>query len=224
MGSVNIPNPTVVMRSYFSSQYLWSAIHHAKLAESIEAGHAGASRFSIKHRAYVLGAITDSVAFAEAAVNEVLADVADGHESYIQPLSSTTRHRFQGFWIAANNSASILAKYSETLQMAECRPPDRGAAPWQDMSLLVSLRNHVVHYKPEDVSDALEPSKLARGLIGRFSDNALMLGAGNSWFPDKALGAGCAWWAWTTAKEFVDQWSGALGLKLNYVWAVWDEV
>jgi len=214
----------VSTRAYFSSYYLWSAQHHARLAAEIEEAHpeGGGSLFSIRHRAYVLGAITDAVAFVEAAINEVLQDVADDHESYIQPLDKSARERLKGFW-AAGAMTSTLTKYEDSLRLCEQPQMPKGSAPWQDMAVLVSLRNELVHYKPADVSDSFEPSNLARRLGGKFANNVLMAEPGNAWFPDKALGAGSASWACLTARAFVDAWSGKLGLTLNYQRVTWDE-
>lgn len=80
-----------------------------------------------------------------------------------------------------------------------------------------------MHYKPTDVSEAYDPPKLAHLLKDRFPENALMAGSGNAWFPDKALGAGCARWAAVTAKTFVDAWSQTLGLILNVHRVDWSE-
>jgi hypothetical protein len=50
-----------------------------------------------------------------------------------------------------------------------------------------------------------------------------MAGAGNSYFPDHALGAGCAHWAHTAAVNFVDRFAAVLGLTLNYQIANFDD-
>jgi hypothetical protein len=62
---------TVRMRSYFSSDYLWAAIHFAEQAKTIEEQHSGPSMKDRTHRAYVIGAIVESFAGLEAAINEV---------------------------------------------------------------------------------------------------------------------------------------------------------
>jgi len=65
------------MRVYFSSYHLWAAEHFMGLASDIEAAHQGQSKFNIKHRTYVTGAVFASVAFLEAAINELFKDAAD---------------------------------------------------------------------------------------------------------------------------------------------------
>lgn len=212
----------VSIRSYYSSRYLWSAQHHARLAKEIEDVHEGGPTISVRHSAYVISAITDSVAFVEAVVNEVAQDVADNHGSYVSALDESVRNRIAGYWVAGSE-ASTLGKYSALLEFTTGRPLDGGREPNQSMSYLIRLRNYLVHYKPADVGEAWDEPKLAQQLRGRFPDNALMAESGNAWFPDKALGAGCAQWAADHAKEFVDTWSDALGLRLNVHQAVLGE-
>jgi hypothetical protein len=53
-------------------------------------------------------------------------------------------------------------------------------------------------------------------LAGKFRGSALMRGAGNPWFPDHALGAGCATWAWRSAQAFADEFSARMDIKFNY--------
>jgi hypothetical protein len=215
----------ITMRGYTSVDYLWSAIHHANLAADIEHQHAGPSTGNRRHRVYVINAVTDAAAFIEAAVNEVIQDVVDGRELHVQPLTTHTRDRLKGYWITGER-ASPLEKYQHTLQLADLPPLDAGAEPVQSATLLVSLRNYFMHYKPEDVGVTLDPPKLAARLKGKFPDNRLMTGAdGNPWFPSHALGAGCAAWAHRSALAFVDAWATSLGLNaLSYQSQVtnWD--
>ena len=77
--------PTLMMRVYFSSYHLWAAEHFSQLTGEIEGRHKGKPRFDIQHRSYSVNAVLSSVAFLEAAVNELFQDAADNHESYIQP-------------------------------------------------------------------------------------------------------------------------------------------
>ena len=46
--------------------------------------------------------------------------------------------------------------------------------------------------------------------------NALMQGAANPWFPEHALGAGCAAWSVRTVREFVDEFVDTVGCGADY--------
>jgi hypothetical protein len=92
---LSVPSPRITMRNYFSTHHLWTAIRHAHEAQSIEASHAGRSRFDRTHRGYVLSAILSSVAFLEAMVTELFEDAEDGRKpldraTEATPLPSTS--------------------------------------------------------------------------------------------------------------------------------------
>ena len=87
------------------------------------------------------------------------------------------------------------------------------ARPDEDVTYLVKLRNWLVHYTPRTVS-AEDPHTLDH-IRGRFADNALMAGGGNAWFPDHALGAGCAGWAVPSVRAFVDEFLAVIGCRAN---------
>lgn len=210
---------TSTQRGYFSTHHLWSARHCAALATAQEAVQGRTPRFSVRHRSYVISAITGSVAFMEAAINEVFQDAADGRQSYIDPLAPLVRTTLGTFWTATDDGKKyvpVQEKYNLALSMAGKSLIDRGQNPYTDAKILIDLRNWLIHFRPEDFSSDTEHKFSARLKEKKFPPNALMVGAGNSYFPDHALGAGCAHWAHTAAVNFVDRFASALGLTLNY--------
>jgi hypothetical protein len=220
---------SVSVRSYFSRWYLWAALHHARLAAELESE---ADRFPITlhHRSHVITAITSAVTFLEATVNEVFQDVVDGYESvYTAPLSSRTRELMSWYWNERGEKASILQKYVALLEFADAPSMERGAEPYQSTELLIRLRNYLIHFKPQNVGGGLPAVPLAPSLMRLFQashvpDNALMKPGVDSdaWFPNRALGAGCAAWAPRAAKSFADSWRARLELDLAYHVA-WEE-
>lgn len=216
----------IVSRTYASLAYLWSAQHHARLAQDIENARAGTDVFSIRHRAYVVAAITNAVAFMESSVNEVIQDAAELRTDHIKGLNSLTLDRLHGYWLRADRT-SVLAKYDDVLHMADQPRFLKDRSPYAPAQTLISIRNYFIHYKPEDIeiSATADPHRFEKQLRQAFPENALMRGtAGNPWFPDRMLGAGCAHWAHTTARELVDSWSRAVNLTdLPYMVATYDE-
>jgi hypothetical protein len=68
---------------------------------------------------------------------------------------------------------------------------DAGAPPYQDVNLLVKLRNNLVHYEPEWVKNpssddfgADDIHRYEKRLGGKFIANPLT-GQGNPFYPDK---------------------------------------
>jgi hypothetical protein len=82
---------------------------------------------------------------------------------------------------------------------------------------VIALRNWSVHYRPQSYSHD-EPDLRAKveDARARIAENALMAGSNNPWFPDKALGAGCARWVVQTVRAFVDEFVDAVGCAAGY--------
>jgi hypothetical protein len=210
---------TLKMRAYYSSYHLWAARHLAELVKNIEAARVDRPRFDIKHRAYVTNSVFSAVSFLEAAINELFQDVADAHESYVAGLDSDSKRIMSEFWNfteGRNRSAfSLLDKYQMALTFLRKPQFEPGQPPYQDASLVVRLRNELVHYKPRSLGGDAEHT-LARQLGGKFADNALMAGSGNPWFPDKCLGHGCADWSVRSVVALADNFFGRIGVDPNY--------
>ena len=209
------------MRSYFSTNLLWTGLHFAARAGQIESLHTGGSRFDIEHRGYVLGAILSAANFLEAMINELYQDAHDGHgvtgDGYLAPLSAETQLMLAQLWAGTDDGSKLrpLQKYELVLTAAKQAPLDRGAQPSQDAQLVVQLRNAIAHYKPATIS-ADEPADIERRLRWKFPDNVLMAGAGNPWWPSHCLGFGCAQWACDSAFALAELLSNELGIRPNY--------
>jgi hypothetical protein len=210
---------TIKMRAYYSSYHLWAARHFTALVKAIEAIQAGRPRFDVKHRAYVTNSIFSAVSFLEAAINELFQDVADAHESYVAGLDADSKRIMAEFWDfteGRNRSAfGLLDKYQIALTFLRKPQFESGQRRYQDASLVVKLRNELVHYKPRSLGGDAEHT-VARQLSGKFDDNALMSGSGNPWFPDKCLGHGCAAWSVRSIVAFADDFFGRIGVEPNY--------
>lgn len=217
--STMVETVKISMRSYLSSHFLWSARHDAALAKKVESENAGAAPiFLLQHRAHVCSSILSATAFIESAINELFQDVADGHSSYVGSLGEAARISMKTFWHVSDGAGKriqALGKYNMALALNNRPPLDRGADPYQAAQLLTSLRNWLVHYYPESI-DLDNPHKLEDKLRGRFSENQLLVGSGNPWFPDKALSADCAKWACASAVALADRLTKLLQIKLNY--------
>jgi hypothetical protein len=217
---VEIPTPTIMMRNYFSTHLLWAARDMASKAAAIESTHTGDSLFDIEHRSYIVGSVVSAASFLEAMVNELFQDAYDGHgirdDGYIAPLSARTIELMGGWWAeSGEGSEPVLTKYQLLLLFAEQPELDKGAEPYQSAALLARLRNALVHYKSESVTAEVE-HRFTKALRGKFLDNRLMAGSGNPWWPDHALGAGCAQWAFDSAKALADVVADALQITPNY--------
>ena len=171
---VGMGEPTLSMRPYLSTHYLWSAQIFAELVREIEDGHEGEvpSLDFNHHRAYVIGAITCSAAFLEAAINEIYVDVVDGHSSYTHELTDEKKKTLSLIWELTEErerNVRVLDKYQLALQHLQLPKFELGRAPYQDAALVFRIRNDLVHFKPETVALG-EHSKLEKALAGKFAD------------------------------------------------------
>jgi hypothetical protein len=208
----------VRVRVYYSTYHLWAAKQFTRIAREIEDAHSAGDPVSkIEHRAYVTGALVSSVAFMEAAINEILQDAAENHQSYTAPLDQETQALLAAFWRLMEDRGSrfpILDKYQFALSCSRQVQFPKGENPYQDAALLIRLRNELVHYKPKTLGRS-DTHKLD-DLKHKFPPSKLMEGTGNPYFPDKCLGYGCAEWAVNSSKNFADSFFEKIGVVPNY--------
>jgi len=227
-------------RAYFSVYHIETAALFARQAKAVEVARAGTTRFSLDQWGYVVGSVLSSVAFLEAAINELFADTSDGRlrigQLSVKPtprsrrrLTRDTVRLMAEMWeqgIPRTARYSVLEKYAIALSLARKEPMDKGIPPWQPTELLIRLRNALVHYEPTD--EPVGPlkggehkstdgeHKLTKALRGRFPLNSLAHSS-LSTFPDKILGHGCAAWAVKTSTAFADEFAQRLGITPFYV-------
>ncbi len=207
------------MRIYFSTYNLWAAEHFSKLAGEIETAHQGRSQFNLEHRVYIMNSILSATAFLEAVINELYQDAHDKHLVSLGHLDETVISILSDFWEMTEEDnksfLSILDKYQLALRFAGKEPFQKGENPYQDTALVIKLRNYLTHYKPMDLSE-INKHSLDNMLRGKFLPNKMMEGSGNNFFPDHALGKGCAEWSLKSVKNFADEFFQRMGIKPNY--------
>lgn len=111
---------------------------------------------SESHSPDAYAAIVFGVLWIEAFLNEVLHQVATARDNELpDPL-----RQLQLIVDAAeldSKDSRLESKLQTVLAIVSGAVLDRGAQPFQDFHLLVQLRNHLVHHRPETVEQALEP-------------------------------------------------------------------
>lgn len=216
-------NLQIISRAYLSISHIQSAVYMANNAFQIEREHGMvvAQHIRVAHQAYVTGAIFSSVAYLEANINELYSDAADSQSTLIKAIPTSLVKTLKMLWdrgIPRTARYSILDKYELALDLGSEERYDHGRSPYQDIKLLIELRNALIHYEPESVlvsatreRGSNEVHKFEKKLKGRFSENPIT-GPGNAFFPDKCLGFGCAKWGAEKAIEFVDLFSSKFGI------------
>jgi len=217
---------SISSRHYLSISHLSAATLFSQRATNLEPaltlGDPASNEGLREHMACVVTSIMLSVAFLEATINELWADCSEGFD--LARLRDIQSHRVMAaLWDKSPlKKATMFEKFELALELNAKPELPRGASPYQDVKLLVDLRNALVHYEPETIlsfsnGDKMQATNHAfeKKLRGRFELNSLT-GQGNPFYPDKVLGAGCARWAVASAVAFADAFFETLGLPSMY--------
>jgi hypothetical protein len=178
-----VAHATVSIRSSYSSQHLWAAEHFARLAADYECEHVDAERISIQHRAYVMTAVSEAVAFLEAFINELYQDAADCSGA-ADGLPPEMVRLMTEYWRSTDrgHSVEITKKYDMARVFAAQPRADAGHRPNDDVKYLIKLRNWLLHYRPKTNGEKTQRTSSITFAAGsqttRFSR-----GSGHSWFP-----------------------------------------
>jgi hypothetical protein len=197
-------------RFYYSHYHIVAAAFFARQSAQLEREHRDndtvPSEILSQHRAYVTGCLFSVASFLEAQINEIFTDAADDQRDKIHRLGDRI-YLFAEMWklgIPRTASYSILEKYEIALALAEKEQLDHGAAVYQDVKLLIRLRNALIHYEPTSSTSTAEGSqKLEKQFFGKFLLNPLT-GRKTPFFPERCLGHGCTKWAVESSVSFVD--------------------
>jgi len=220
---VTIPAPRIGTRSYYSTHFLAAAQDVANRADTTEQRlrDSGESRFSIELRGYVLSAVIHSTAFMEATIGEALQDAYDDHYTpKIDKVDATTLDNWKALWTALDggSSGSALPYFRAAMLAAGLPAPDEGTQPWQDAKLLVRLRNHLIHYRPE-TAFADDPQRLVVNLSNRLQPSPTTANEGGV---GRFLSAECAHWSVESATSLVEYFAEHTGVIPNYLQTLED--
>ncbi|UVH60499.1 hypothetical protein NWF24_14125 [Variovorax paradoxus] len=219
---------SIEFRHNLSIAHLSAAALFASQCRSLEAT-AGTTHFDSperrQHNACAISAVIVAVAFLEATINELFADCAEAPpRERVQAIASKgLLGRLWAKGIPRTAAYSITEKYEIALELSGSLSMDRGALPYQDVKLLIELRNALIHFEPETITGSWDTQpqrahKSEKRLRGKFDENALA-GPGNPFYPDKLLGAGCAAWSVKSAVAFADEFFQKLGIEATYAHA-----
>ena len=225
-----IPPAITITRQYLSHSHILAAAYFARQSARIEREHGSKgwievnkSGAFIQHRAYVMGAIFSAVAFLEATINELFLDtvaendidvgIASGELPWYHrgrkprgpytALPNALRSQMAQQWQQEVRKLKPLLRFQRALQVAGKDPYHKGRPPYQDVDLLMRLRNALIHYEVEWVQAG--EHRIENALRGRFPLNPFFPeDLDNTFYPDKCLGHGCAKWAVHSSLEFAD--------------------
>ena len=87
-----------------------------------------------------------------------------------------------------------LERYQVILHLLQKAPLGRGEQPWQDMAILIKLRNQITHYKSQ-WGQHMEGKDLFKSLQSLRLKKPPFIPANTNFFPHQCLSAECAAWS-----------------------------
>ena len=158
----------------------------------------------------IIGGIISSVSFLECFINEIYTNIADGDDWIWHDIPTDKAGLVKKMWnrnIPRTARYRTLEKYDILLDLLEKKSFDKGKFPYQDASLLVEIRNELVHFEPRwykfdteaESKDPINPHKLESKLIGKFKPSHLHK-TDYFLFPHYCFSSDCLYWAFNSAK------------------------
>jgi hypothetical protein len=217
----------IYSRVDLSHYHLYSAFFLTKHAERIEetASQLGDSEIVYGYRSFVMGAVLSSVALLEAKIAELRTDADDGVGLSAVGLTVAQRKEVAAALDALPQRRGTLDRYQAVLSALGKPLFKADQPPYREVKLVIVLRNYLVHFpgewlaEPDDESGPLPQSDLPlieRQIKGRFPATRFAW-AGQPFFPNHCLSAGCARWAAESTLSFVQEFSTRAGIVMKHL-------
>lgn len=205
----------LVTRTNLTPQFLAGAKLFADRAQAMHPSlHVDvAEGEKVLYRAYVISAVTQACAAIESAAVDVL---SHGRASFLgsnEPRNAADVQRLAPVADLVEREG-VLLRWARIHRLLGVEPLDPGRRPAQDASLLVELRNELVHYQGRVEGRTKSASLTVRLRDLRFALPACLVVVGQmDFFPHQALVADCVSWAVDTAARFIDAAFDRLGVR-----------
>jgi hypothetical protein len=204
-------NATTDTRYSFTAQFLCSSAILARRCAEIEAGAEPDEQTRTEHRGLVTAAIMQSAAAVEAESAEVLRH-GPGHHLGSNGVDTASRDFLAPLAEMIDRQQEPLERYQVILHLLHKAPLGRGEQPWQDMAILIKLRNQITHYKSQ-WGQQMEGKDLFKSLQNLRLKKPPFIPTNTNFFPHQCLGAGCAAWSVRTAVKFINVFYERLGVR-----------
>ena len=163
------------------------------------------------YNAGIIGGIISSASFLECYINEIFTEISEGGPSVYNfsgiPNEKVTliRKMWNG-GIPRRSKYKVLEKYDIFLDLIGCEGFEKGKAPYQDASILIEIRNELVHFEPrwitmeDDFKTTIAQHKFEDKLRGRFEPSK-MHKMEYFFFPHYCFSSSCLKWTFESSKD-----------------------
>lgn len=206
----------------FSGTLLRTSKYFTKLSFKIESENKNkkvSEEIKANNKSYVTGAIISSVAFLESIISELFWSAAKSPTGISKELNENLIKRmakiYNDFFNTYKNM-STLDKYQYSLLLNGQNLFNRGINPFQDVSLVIKLRNALVHFKPEMIDSEENKQKLEKLLQGKFEQCPFYNKLTYLFLPHRCLSYGCAKWVVISCIHFVNDFYKKIGVDKEF--------
>lgn len=188
---------TAITQTNLSGLYLLSACSFARQVKSLEAENEGKefAEFWEEIFGYASATILTTVAALESYINEFFIDAYNNFETVDKHTLSIVTEAYE--------SKRILEKFGLALRLKKLSEFKKGDRIFQNVQLLIDLRNALVHFKPEWGNEQKEHAKLSGKLRGRFEASPFL--SDSRLFPKAWASHGCCVWAIESTMAFIEE-------------------
>jgi len=199
-------------RYSFTAQFLCASAIFSRQCAEIESLQPVNSNNKIltEHRGLVTAAIMQCVAAIEAESAELTMHGPGAHlgsngtdmaaKKILEPLADFI------------DGQQPLDKFQIILHILSKPPMEKGDKIWEDMALLIKLRNELIHYKSK-LGKEMDSKKLFKSLEGLKLAKPPFASLQANFFPHQFLGAACAVWSVRTSVAFLNSFYDHLGIE-----------
>jgi hypothetical protein len=202
----------VDVRYCFAAQFLCASAIFARRCAEVERGHPDHPDEALRteHRGLVTAAVMQCAAAVEAESAELTLHGPGNHLG--SDRLDRKAHEFLRPLADVIDDQDALTRFEVILHVLGKPPLTEGEQPWQDMALLVRLRNELVHYKSR-WGRQMEGQKLYKSLQHLRLPKPPFVAANANFFPHQLLGAACAAWAVRTAVTCLNDFYARMGIE-----------
>jgi len=203
---------TLSLKTNYSGYHLNGAALFSRTAAKIEREYNPPLKDDLRTEYFsaVTASVLMSVAALESKINELYLYAVDRNPHIFKGVEDWIIDTLQELWFSLEEKP-ILVKYQLALTICKKEKFDKGQNPFQDANRLITLRNALVHYKPEWDTDLNEHKKLESYLKGRFNISPFSH-SNDAFFPKQCIGHGCAAWSVITTINFINEFYKRLGI------------
>lgn len=203
-------NWSMDVRANFSVPHLLAGARFSRHVCSIERANRGKplGPFYDEILSFCIATVITSVASLESYSNELFSD-------YGKNFPDVRGALVVGLWDSLGKM-SMLEKFNLALIMRNAEAFDKGSKPYQDVDVLIKLRNALIHFTPEWESDQDLHAKLSNKLRYKFQPTPFMEESAPL-FPKRWASSGCAKWAVRSCLSFAERFEAKSALEPRFV-------